>query len=114
MKIIDDTLKNKGKWDKQALTMFVSFCMTVLTGAYIVASDWFLDREINHAAIEVFYGFVVLSGGTGAINIWNKKVNRKSQSYNEYDEEPGAYAPGNNPNHPYNEISHQHSHRADR
>lgn len=96
MKIFRDTLQKGGKWDKQALTMFASFCMTCAIGGYIVVSDWFLEREINRYAIEAFYGFVLLSGGTGVINIWNKKVDRKTHHYSQYSQ-----------NHPYNEDTNE-------
>jgi hypothetical protein len=75
MKLINDTLKKpSGKWDKQALTMFVAFCITIILGCYIVTSDYFLNKEINRYAIDVFFGFVALSSGQAAMNIWNKKV----------------------------------------
>jgi uncharacterized membrane protein SpoIIM required for sporulation len=75
MKLLNDTLKKpSGKWDKQALTMFVAFCITIILGCYIVTSDYFLSKEINRYAIDVFFGFVALSSGQAAMNIWNKKV----------------------------------------
>lgn len=78
MKIINDTLKKpNGKWDKQALTMFVSFIMAIFLGTYIVVSDFFLNKEINPYAIVVEGYFIGLSGGTAVLNIWNKKVDSR-------------------------------------
>lgn len=54
--------------------MFVAFCITIILGCYIVTSDYFLNKEINRYAIDVFFGFVALSSGQAAMNIWNKKV----------------------------------------
>jgi len=77
MKLINDTLKKpNGKWDKQALTMFVAFVCTIITGFFIV-----LTKEVNHYAIDVFFGFVALSSGQAAMNIWNKKIDY-GQNYN--------------------------------
>jgi hypothetical protein len=82
MKLLNDTLKKpSGKWDKQALTMFVAFCITIILGCYIVTSDYFLSKEINRYAIDVFFGFVALSSGQAAMNIWNKKIDY-GQNYN--------------------------------
>ncbi len=81
MKIIDDTLKKaNGKWDKQALTMFVSFLMAIFLGTYIVVSDFYLSKEINPYAIVVEGYFVALSGGTAVMNIWNKKVDNRIEN----------------------------------
>lgn len=81
MKLIDDTLKKpNGKWDKQALTMFVSFFMACLLGSYVVVSDFFLNKEINPYAIVVVGYFIALSGGTAVVNIWNKKVDNRIEN----------------------------------
>ena len=86
MKLINDTLKKpNGKWDKQALTMFVAFVCTIIIGFYIVVCDYFLSKEINRYAIDVFFGFVALSSGQAALNIWNKKVDNYGQNYNRQD-----------------------------
>ncbi len=105
IKVLKDTLqKPNGRFDKQALQMFASFVLTVIFGAYIVASDYFLDREINRYAIDVFFGFVFLSGGQAAFNIWNKKVDRKLYDQMDCDPRGGSYYPGNNPYNPQDEL----------
>lgn len=72
-KIIDDTLKNpNGKWSRKSLTMLVSFIMCILIGTYIVISNYITETEINKYAIEVFYGFLLLSGGTSALTVYDK------------------------------------------
>lgn len=72
-KIIDDTLKNpNGKWSRKSLTMLVSFMMCILIGTYIVISNYITETEINKYAIEVFYGFLLLSGGTSALTVYDK------------------------------------------
>ena len=77
MKIIDDTLKKpSGKWDKQALNMFVFTILTAVTGLYIVVSDYFLDKEINQYAIVVVGLFGSMATGQAVVNVWNKKVDK--------------------------------------
>lgn len=76
-KIIKDTLQGpNGKWSRKSLTAFVSFIVSVLLGAYIVISDYFLDREINQFAISVFYGFLALGGGTLGLTVIDKIKNK--------------------------------------
>ena len=76
-KIIDDTLKKpSGKWDKQALTMFLFVFLTALTGIYIVVSDLFLSKEINPYAVVVLGTFGTLATGQSVVNVWNKKVDK--------------------------------------
>jgi hypothetical protein len=72
-RIINDTLKGPdNKWSRKSLTTFISMAISVLTGAYIVISDYFLDREINQYAIMVFYGFLGLGGGTLGLTVIDK------------------------------------------
>tara|TARA_R110000772_G_scaffold156255_1_gene267345 strand:- start:1100 stop:1387 length:288 start_codon:yes stop_codon:yes gene_type:complete len=74
--IIDDTLKNnKGKWSRKSLTMFVSFNMAIITGITIVCFNLIFDRELNPYAIQVFFGFLALAGGTSAMTVWDKFKN---------------------------------------
>lgn len=73
MKILRDTLQNKGRWSRKSLTMFVSFVMACLTGIYIVVSDYILkDKEINRYASDVFNGFLLLTGGLAGITVADK------------------------------------------
>lgn len=84
-KIVNDTLKNKnGKWSRKSLTMLVSFIFFILTGIYIVISDRIIGNEINRYAIDVFYGFGFMAGGTTFATIADKKwQNKNAQSINE-------------------------------
>ncbi|WP_026755045.1 hypothetical protein [Sediminibacter sp. Hel_I_10] len=71
--IINDTLKNHhGKWSRKSLTMFFSFVMAVIVGLWIVMIHYFTERPVNQYAIQVFYGFLMLSGGTSALTVWDK------------------------------------------
>jgi len=75
--IIDDTLKKpSGKWDKQALTMFLFSILTAISGLFIVVSDYFLEKEINPYAIGVVGLFGSIATGQAVINVWNKKVDK--------------------------------------
>ena len=85
-KIIDDTLKNpNGKWSRKSLTMLVSFIMCILIGTYIVISNYITETEINKYAIEVFYGFLLLSGGTSALTVYDKIKGKKKGNDDESD-----------------------------
>ena len=76
-KLFDDTLKKpNGKWDKQALTMFLFTILTAISGLYVVVSDYFLKKEINPYAIGVVGLFGSMATGQAVINIWNKKVDK--------------------------------------
>ena len=78
MKIIDDTLKKpNGKWDKQALTMMLSFMLGGFTGIFIVISDYFLTKEINPYAIIVVGYFLGMASGQAVIATWNKRVDKR-------------------------------------
>jgi len=77
MKIINDTLKTRdGRWDKQALTMFTSFMLTIVLGVYIVISSYFLKMPENMSAENVFNTFAVLTGAMSGTNILNKLANK--------------------------------------
>jgi hypothetical protein len=77
MKIFEDTLKKpNGKFDKQALQMFTFTVMTVLSGSFVIVSDYFLTREINPYAIAVVGLFGSMATGQAVINVWNKKVDK--------------------------------------
>jgi len=72
-KIISDTLKTpNGKWSRKSLTLFVSFNISIILGFYIVISDYILDKEINKYAIEVFNGFMLLTGAMSGITVADK------------------------------------------
>jgi hypothetical protein len=94
-------MKPSGKWDKQALTMFVFSAATLLTGIYIVISDYFLPREVNRYAIDVLIVFAALSTGSSIVNVVNKREDRKFFVSDSYPQD-GAYHPDRNPNNIYN------------
>lgn len=72
-KIINDTLKSpNGKWSRKSLTMLSSWVMAILSGIFILISDMLLDKQINTYAIDVFFGFLMLSGGTTAMTVYEK------------------------------------------
>jgi len=84
MKIINDTLKNpNGKWSRKSLTAFTSFSIAIILGAYIVISDYIIEREINRYAIEVFYGFLILGGGTLGLTVYDKIKSKKDEDVQE-------------------------------
>jgi hypothetical protein len=79
-KIITDTLKSpNGKWSRKSLTLFVSFVISVILGFYIVVSDYILDKEINKYAIEVFNGFMLLTGAMSGITVADKFTPTKKE-----------------------------------
>lgn len=78
--IINDTLKApNGKWSRKSLTMFSSWVMAIFSGIFILISDSLLSKEINRYAIDVFYGFLLLAGGTSAMTVWDKIRNKPTK-----------------------------------
>lgn len=64
--LINDTLKSpEGKWSRKSLTMFTSFVVAIIMGFYIVI-------KYEQAATEIFYGFILLSGGTSVLALYDK------------------------------------------
>ena len=76
-KLIDDTLKKDGKFDKQAITYFVSFAMTCITGMTLLVNSYVFNLTTNPAGENVLLTFAGLTGALSGTNIWNKKVDRK-------------------------------------
>lgn len=65
-KIINDTLKSpEGKWSRKNLTMFTSFVVAIIIGFFIVVN-------YEQSATEIFYGFILLSGGTSVLALYDK------------------------------------------
>lgn len=65
-KIINDTLKSpEGKWSRKNLTMFTSFVVAIIIGFFIVIN-------YEQSATEIFYGFILLSGGTSVLALYDK------------------------------------------
>jgi len=81
-KLINDTLKKKdGTWDKQALTMFASFIITVLLGLFNTFMSYYTHTYENRMAEGVFDTFAILTGSLSGINVGNKLVDmRKAKS----------------------------------
>jgi hypothetical protein len=84
-KLIKDTLQGpNGKWSRKSLTMFVSFILAINLGTYIVVSDYVLEKEINRYAIDVFNGFLILTGTLSGVTVWDKFSNKsKKEEVNE-------------------------------
>lgn len=58
-KIIDDTLKIRGKYSMDRILVAVSFPITLAIGIYIVISDRLLGlKTVNGFAIQVFTGLL--------------------------------------------------------
>lgn len=73
-KLISDTLKSpNGKWSRKSLTMFVSFIVSIILGTYIVISNYITNTPINNYAIDVFQGFLLLTGALSGITVWDKQ-----------------------------------------
>lgn len=83
IKILEDTLKSpNGKWSRKSLTMFSAWIMSILSGIFIHISDYFLPKEINPYAIQVFFGFLMLAGGTTVMTVYEKlktNINNKTE-----------------------------------
>lgn len=74
MKIINDTLKKDGKWDKQALTMFLFAALTVILGLFNTFMSYYTKTYTNAIAMGVFDTFAILTGSLSGINVGNKLV----------------------------------------
>lgn len=82
-KILNDTLKGpSGKYSRKSLTMFISFGVSILLGSYIVFANYITEIPVNEYAIDVFYGFLMLAGGTSVVTVWDKFKNRDNGSNN--------------------------------
>lgn len=80
-KVINDTLKENGKWSRTSLTTLISFLFMITVGIYIVISDSVLNVEINRYAIDVFDTMVVLVGTMTGFIITDKKITNKVNRY---------------------------------
>ena len=76
-KIIEDTLKKNGKYDKQALTFFTSFVISVCLGVSNTIMSYILNVTENQTADSVFNAFMVLTGALSGVNVANKFVDSK-------------------------------------
>ena len=76
-KIIEDTLKKNGKYDKQALTFFTSFVISVCLGVSNTIMSYILNVTENQTADSVFNALMVLTGALSGVNVANKLVDSK-------------------------------------
>lgn len=75
LKILDDTLKKpNGRYDKQALTFFVSFILSIILGISNTVTSYILNVTENQTADNVFNSFMLLTGALSGTNIANKYV----------------------------------------
>ena len=87
MGIIRDTLrKPNGRWDKQALTMFVSFIITIILGLGNTVMSYVFEIYQNEMAENIFNTFAILTGTLSGTNIGNKLVDM-SRARNNKDKE---------------------------
>lgn len=78
MKIWNDTLKNEeGKYSRKSLTALTSFLLAILIGLYLVTVHLYSDKEPYKHAIDVFYSFLALGGGTLVLTVIDKIKNLK-------------------------------------
>lgn len=88
MKILKDTLQKDGKWDKQALTFFASFVISVVLGISNNIASYVLKMTENSTADNIFNSFMILTGTLSGMNIGNKladvyKDSKKNKDENE-------------------------------
>lgn len=73
MKLFNDTLKGPdGKFSRKSIIMMSAYLVSVVLGGYIV----FTERHVNVYAIDVFNGFLILSGGVSIISVYDKIKNK--------------------------------------
>lgn len=73
MKVIDDTLKKaNGKFDKQALTFFVTFFITCAMGILGFAFSYIFGIQKNEMAMSILDSFMMLTFALSGTNIGNK------------------------------------------
>jgi len=83
MKIINDTLKVKGRYSMDRVLVAVTFPFMLLIGAYIVISDRLLGlKTVNVYAIQVFTGLLGFIVAIVVTKQYGKNVEVKAQSNN--------------------------------
>jgi uncharacterized membrane protein HdeD (DUF308 family) len=74
MKLINDILKTpQGKWSRKSIIMISSYIVSIILGSYMV----FTERNVNVYAIDVYNGFLLLSGGVSIISVYDKLKTQK-------------------------------------
>ena len=84
-KIIDDTLKSRGKWSMKRLTAFVVVLFILILGSFIVLSDLVLEKEVNKYGIEVFNSLLIFEATLMGIAEFGKKITNKELKTEEID-----------------------------
>ena len=84
-KIIDDTLKSRGKWSMKRLTAFVVVLFILILGSFIVLSDLVLEKEVNKYSIEVFNSLLIFEATLMGIAEFGKKITNKELKTEEID-----------------------------
>jgi hypothetical protein len=82
-KVINDTLKNRGKWSRKSLTILVTLNFVLALGTFIVISDYILDKVVNEHAITVFQSLLIFLGSLMSITEAGKKFENKQSLTNE-------------------------------
>jgi hypothetical protein len=81
-KLINDTLKEKGKYSRKSLTVLVTFLFILALGTFIVISDKILEKEVNRYAIDVFNSLLVFLTLLMGLTEAGKKLLNKNESVN--------------------------------
>lgn len=80
-KIINDTLKSpNGKWSRKSLTMFVSFVVSIVLGGYIVMCNYITETPVAENAVDIFQGFMLLTGALSGVTSWEKQSMYKKET----------------------------------
>lgn len=88
MKLLDDTIKKcNGKYDKQAITMLVSFAISIALGISNTIMSYVLNITNNNTADNVFNSFMILTGAMSGVNVYNKIVDIKAKKEEDKEEE---------------------------
>jgi di/tricarboxylate transporter len=82
-KLINETLKEKGKYSRKSLTVLVTFLFILALGTFIVISDKILEKEVNRYAIDVFNSLLVFLTLLMGLTEAGKKLLNKNESVNE-------------------------------
>lgn len=77
MKIINDTLKYRGKWSRKSLTTFFAFFSAIFYG---VVSPIVFKTEPKQF---IFDGLLLLTAATLSLTVWDKKKALKNSESNE-------------------------------
>jgi len=77
MKIIDDTLKPKGKYELKRIASLTAF--------YVAVVYAFMPAFIREFAVQefVFWGFITFSASCIGMQVWNKKVDNRRDRFEE-------------------------------